>query len=339
MENGCARKTHRYHVWSRNMSDHATEIGGYFELERFDGPEYHEGALALNCARGCLAYLIEARGIRGIWTPWFLCESVDGVCRQMGVEIHHFEVGLDLNPDYGTIHLGEGDYLYLVDYYGQLSDEDILRARDFAHGRVIVDEVMAFFRKPLPGLDTIYSCRKFFGVADGGYLYTDARIARELPQDESHDKMEFVLARCERPANDYYPQSAANNKRFVGEGAKRMSAVTRNLLRAVDYEGIASRREENFCLLAERLDEVNQLQPRATPGAFMYPLLIEEGPRLRRELQARKVYVSMLWGRDPQPEGISGKLATHVLPMVCDQRYGAADMQYEADLLLSLIGA
>ena len=71
----------------------------------------------------------------------------------------------------------------------------------------------------------------------------------------------------------------------------------------------------------------------------MYPLLIEEGPKLRRELQARKVYVSMLWGRDPQPEGVSGRLATHVLPMVCDQRYGLADMDYEADLLLGLLKA
>ena len=321
------------------MSEHASEIGGYFELERFDGPEYHEGALALSCARGCLAYLIEARGIRSIWTPWYLCESVDGVCRDMDVQIHHFEVGLDFNPDYSTIDLREGDYLYLVDYYGQLSDEDILRARDIAHGRVIVDEVMAFFRKPLEGLDTIYSCRKFFGVADGGYLYTDARVDRELPSDESHAKMEFVLARCERPANDYYPQAAANNKRFIGEGAKLMSAVTRNLLRAVDYEGIAQRRRENFLRLAQHLDDVNELSPHATPGAFMYPLLIEEGPKLRRELQARKVYVSMLWGRDPQPEGVSGRLATHVLPMVCDQRYGLADMDYEADLLLGLLKA
>lgn len=321
------------------MSDHATEIGGYFELEHFDGPEYHEGALALNCARGCLAYLIEARGIQSIWTPWYLCESVDGVCRDMGVAIRHFEVGIDFNPDYSTIDFGENDYLYLVDYYGQLTDEEILRARDFADGRVIVDEVMAFFRKPQDGLDTIYSCRKFFGVADGGYLYTDARVDRELPRDESHDKMEFVLARCERPANDYYPQSAANNKRFVGEGAKRMSAVTQNLLRGIDYEHIATAREANFQLLADRLDVVNELKPHATPGAFMYPLLIEAGPKLRRELQARKVYVSMLWGRDPQPAGISGRLATHVLPMVCDQRYGAADMEYEAELLLGLMNA
>lgn len=313
------------------------EIGGYFELEHFYGNEYHEGALALSCARGCLAYLIEARDIKRIWTPWFLCESVDGVCRQMGVEVEHFEVKKDFTPDYDTIQIQEGDYLYLVDYYGELDEETIRHAEELSCGKLIVDEVMAFFRKPLEGLDTIYSCRKFLGVADGAYLYTNVRVSREIPTSESHDKMEFVLARCERPANDYYPQSAANNKRFVGEPAMWMSPVTRNILRAVDYNRIARRRQENFERLAAQLDGLNELKPRATYGAFMYPFLTKNGPELRKELQGRKIYVSMLWGRETQPEGTSRFLANNILPIICDQRYDAGDMDYEVEVLKELL--
>ena len=52
------------------------EIGGYFELENFRGPEYHDRALALNCGRNALAYLIEAKKIQQILIPYFLCSSV-----------------------------------------------------------------------------------------------------------------------------------------------------------------------------------------------------------------------------------------------------------------------
>lgn len=47
------------------------EIGGYLELECFHGREYHENAIGLNCGRNALAYLIEAYGIKRIFSPSF----------------------------------------------------------------------------------------------------------------------------------------------------------------------------------------------------------------------------------------------------------------------------
>lgn len=319
------------------MSDTCKELGGYFELEHFNGHEYHEGAIALNCARSCAAYVIEARKIKTLWTPWYLCISVDRLCGQLGVEVKHFSIKADFTPDYDTFEIADGEHLYLVDYYGQLTDEQIREAACRAGGRVIVDEVMAFFRKPVDGLDTLNSCRKFFGVADGAYLYTDARIDRELPLDESRDRMDFVLGRCERPANDFYARSAENNVFFANEPIKRMSPITQNILRGVDYEEVAAQRLANFNALAAELDGINELSPRPTSGAFMYPLLIENGADIRKRLQQQKVYVSMLWGRDPMPAGIDGRYAGEILPMICDQRYTTDDMLYEADTLKRIL--
>lgn len=315
------------------MSEVEREIGGYFELERFSGREYHEGAVALNCARSCLAYLIEARGIARLWVPWYLCGSVESVARRYGVDVEHFETSADFGPDYDTLELGPEDYLYLVDYYGQLTEGQILEAAKRSRGRVIVDEVMAFFRMPLEGLDTIYSCRKFFGVADGGYLYTSASLGRPLEQDASHERMGFVLGRFEGPSNDFYPQSVVNNRFFASEPIKLMSPLTHNLLRAVDYEAVALRRRENFEFLARRLDPVNELKPRPSLGAFMYPLLVEGGAELRRELQAHKLYVSLLWDSAAERDGLSGRFARDILPLPVDQRYSLDDMEYECDLL------
>lgn len=315
------------------MAEEQREIGGYFELERFEGHEYHEGALALNCARSCLAYLIEARGIKRLWTPWYLCGSVDAAALSCGAEVMHFEVGVDFRPRYEGIRMSPGDYLYLVDYYGQLSDAALQEALDACDGRLVVDEVMAFFRKPMDGVDTIYSCRKFFGVSDGAYLYTTARIERDLETDESHDRMGFVLGRCERPSNDFYPASAANNKLFATEPIKWMSPITHNILRAIDYELVAARRRGNFERLAGQLGHINELSPVATDGAFMYPLLIEDGARIRKELQAQKLYVSMLWDHAAEHDGTSARFARDILPMPIDQRYSLDDMDYECRLL------
>ena len=39
------------------------EIGGYIELEHYQGNEYHKG-IALNSGRNCLRYLIKAKKIQ-----------------------------------------------------------------------------------------------------------------------------------------------------------------------------------------------------------------------------------------------------------------------------------
>ncbi len=40
------------------------EIGGYIELDTYRLPMLHEGAIALNCGRNALAYLLRARRIK-----------------------------------------------------------------------------------------------------------------------------------------------------------------------------------------------------------------------------------------------------------------------------------
>lgn len=314
------------------------EIGGYLELEHFTGSEYHPGALALNCARACLAYLIEARNIKELWVPEFICASVDDTASASGTRLRKYPILPNFEPDLGGIDLGDAGYLYLVDYYGQLSKKRMCALQEWAHGRIITDEVMAFFRRPLGGVDTIYSCRKFFGVPDGAYLFTNAHIDRRLQTDASHKRMGFVLGRFEGPANDFYPQAAANNALFTHEPIKLMSPLTHNLLRAVNYEQVARKREENCAYLARRLAPLNELDPVTRRGTFMYPLLIKDGQRLRKELQARGVYVSTLWPHAVGCAGVAGRYARDILPLPVDQRYGRDDMAYVCDLVEGLVG-
>ena len=58
------------------------EYGGYIELATFHGKLFHEKAIALNCGRGALEYLCEAKAIRKLYLPYFLCDSVPNLCKK-----------------------------------------------------------------------------------------------------------------------------------------------------------------------------------------------------------------------------------------------------------------
>ena len=63
------------------------EIGGYIELDTYTGSMLHEDAVKLNCGRNALAYLLEAKKIKKLWMPKFMCDSCDLVLESHGVEV------------------------------------------------------------------------------------------------------------------------------------------------------------------------------------------------------------------------------------------------------------
>ena len=302
------------------------EIGGYLELERFTGPMLHEKALALSSGRACLSYLIEQRKIRKIALPDFNCDIVEAVCRAHEVEIRFYPVGADLRPK--TLQTEEDEWFYLVNFYGQLSPDELQGIA--AHvPRLIVDNAQAYFDLPLKGVDTLYTCRKFLGVPDGGFLYTEAP-EKTLPADESRERMGFVLGRFERPAGEYFAAAAQNNDDLSME-PKSMSELTKNLLHAVDYDRVKTKRTENYRLLHEGLGSVNCLNLRVTEGAYAYPLMLPEGQKIRKKLIKQKIFVPMLWPNVPEQQPADSeacRLAEQILPLPCDQRYGAEEMAF-----------
>lgn len=82
-------------------------------------------------------------------------------------------------------------WLYVVNYYGQLKNEKIEKISNSAK-KLIVDNVQAFFQPPVAHVQTIYNCRKYFGVADGAYLYSDKELKRDIHKDNSFNRYEFL---------------------------------------------------------------------------------------------------------------------------------------------------
>ena len=312
------------------------EIGGYFELERFSGREYHEDLLGVNNGRNALLYLLKARKIKRLYIPRFLCDSVSNLCTAYGFEFRYYAIGKDFLPVFSE-KLNPGEYLYVVNFYGQISNETVLQLKQ-TYGNIIFDNIHAFYQRSVPGVDTIYSCRKFFGVPDGGYLATDAVLEETLERDTSAQRMKHILGRFEGCASDYYGDFKANDGSFAKLPLRKMSELTKNLLRAIDYEAARKKRNENYARLADGLGGRNQLKLRTPDGPYAYPFYCERGMELKRKLAAEKIYVATLWPNVLEFEGTLEKdYAENILPLPCDQRYTAEDMTRVIDAIERLV--
>ena len=314
------------------------EIGGYFGLEQLVSDPYYPELIAVNNARSALAYILRARKVRKIFLPYFLCGSVAHLCADEGCPAEYYRIDADFLPVFDR-KLDEGEFLYIVNYYGQITPERTatLKAR---YGSIILDNVQAFFQRPVCGVDTVYSCRKYFGVPDGGYVSTTAILPAPLPQDVSMGRMKHILGRFEgRSASDYYADFKANDRSFAGLGLRAMSALTKNLLGAIDYESVRRQRNENYAVLKELLGSRNPLELTVPDGPFAYPFYCKNGMEIKKRLAEKKIFVPTLWPDVLEQEGTLEKdYAANILPLPCDQRYDGADMQYICEMLLQLIG-
>ena len=311
------------------------EIGGYIELDKYTLPMLHDGAIALNCGRCALAYLIRAKKIKKLLMPRFNCASVIQLCLREHVVVRYYDITETFLPE--QVDLEKDEWLYLINYYGQLSNEQIVGYSNI-YKRVIVDNAQAYFQMPVNGVDTLYTCRKFFGVPDGAFLYTDTKLNVPLPRDESFERMHFLLGRFERTASEFYQESVQNNRFFADEDIKTMSRLTNNLLHALDYSDICKRRTDNFICLHQLLGNRNGLELKIPEGAFMYPLYLDDGVAIRRELQKMKIYIPVLWPNVlEEEESLERRFAENILPLPCDQRYGSEEMLYMAKTIEEII--
>lgn len=302
------------------------EIGGYFGLERFTGKEYYDSLISLNTGRNALAYLLKSRTIKKIYIPYFLCDSVSSVCQREDVLYEYYHINADFSPKFEKT-LKDDEWIYVVNYYGQISNPQLGEMK-IKWKNVIFDNVQAFFQKPLPDVDTIYSCRKFFGVPDGAYLSTNALLKECLDTDFSKERMKHVLGRLEGKASDYYTDFKSNDHSFKQLELRSMSELTHNLLRAINYESVRQKRNENYQLLDSALNRINGISFKRPDGPYCYPFYCTNGMDIKKILAKKNIYIATLWPNVlEQHDTLEKNYAENILPIPCDQRYTTEDMQ------------
>ena len=313
---------------------HKTEIGGYFSLELSNGNEYHKDAIALNNARAALQYILRAKKYRKIYIPHYICGCVLQPIHAEGVDFEYYSINESFEPIFDK-ELAEGECFLYVNYFGlcQSVVEQVVRKYD----NVIIDSTQAFYASPEDGVDTIYSARKFFGVPDGGYLYTDTLLDETLETDISYQRMEHLLKRIDLSANEGYSSFQENECSLDNSGIKKMSNLTHALLSGINYDAVSEIRRENYQYLDSLIGDSNliELPELGKQVPMVYPYLTDD-ENLRGELIQNRVYVANYWNdvlSHVFEESVETKFVKCLLPLPIDQRYGEKEIEFIGDLV------
>lgn len=314
-----------------NDKDHSKEIGGYFELEVGNkGSSFHPRALALNSARNCFQYIITSKMPDKVYLPVYVCNSLLSSLQRcdIGYEFYHINERFEIEND---ITLGKNDLLLYVNYFGIKSRYCKELAESYGT-KLIIDNSQAFFEEPLARIDTFYSPRKFFGVSDGGYLYTQNNLSQEIPTDNSYERISHLIGRIENSANEHYREFRESENGLYDLPIKKMSKFTSRILQGIDYEKAKLKRERNFLFLHGFLKDSNEIDIdiHSLNGPMVYPYLVNTDG-LRNKLINNRIYVAKYW---PEIESRSSvnqvekKFIDKLIPLPIDQRYDLNDMYH-----------
>lgn len=303
-------------------------IGGYFSLELPLHEEYHKDAIRLNTGRNCLEYILRARGYKKVYIPYYTCDVVLEPFKKLGVpyEYYHIDIHFEIRDRFT---LKEGEALLYTNYYG-LKQRYVEQLATKVGNRLIVDNTQAFYAKPVAGIDSFYTCRKFFGVPDGAYLYINKLLDLELEQDQSYERMLSLTKRIDLSPEAGYQDFRDVSKALVGQPIKLMSKLTQRMMQGINYERVAQQRRVNYLFLQNALGKENNvdltLEEDAVP--MVYPYLVPV-KGLREKLIENKVFVARYWPNVlgwTKPEDIDYLLAYQMQPLPIDQRYGEEEM-------------
>lgn len=317
------------------------EYGGYLPLELNNTGEYYnytdENLLKTNSGLTAIYCALKMLNPRRVFVPYFICHSVDDLLNSMNYTIIYYNINQNFEPV--GIDCNDDDCIILVNYFG--INSVMISANCLKYKKVIIDNTQAFFAKPILNkyIYNVYSCRKFIGVSDGGYLIGEKIYPIDLEQDKSSKRAVFLLDQYESGINGAYEQSKLSYETIKNE-RKRMSALTEKILNAVNYEKIKEARIKNYMKLDSILKDFNiidvTLYPEEIP--YSYPFMIKKD--IRNKLITAGIYIPWIWREKLQmvfPFEIERNFINYIFHLPIDQRYNEADMTYIAGIVLNLM--
>lgn len=303
-------------------------IGGYFGLELNRQSEYHTDAIRLNTGRNALEYLLIVRKYKKIYLPYYTCDVLLEPIKKLGLSYEFYSIDENFEAIFNFSKIGIDECFLYTNYFG-IKDNFISKLR-IKCANLIVDNAQAFYSKPLSNVDTFYSCRKFFGVADGSYLYTNKTIEAELEVDISYNRFEHLLRRVDVSAEDGYPYFVDNDKSLSNLPILKMSNLTQRILESIDYKQIATIWRENYQYLNRALRNLNQIQfeLNSQQVPMVYPFYSSD-LSLRKRLIESRVYTAQYWPNVLEwvaEDSIEWQFTTNIIHLPIDRRYSKADL-------------
>lgn len=317
-------------------------IGGYFELADKDcecGRMPVDG-IALNTCRNALEFIIlQLADAKRIFIPYYTCEAVIEPLKRLLVkyEFYHINEQLEIAEE---LVLEDGDYIIANNYFG-VKDAYIAELAKKYRGKLIIDNAQALFAPVLPNIKAAYSTRKYVGVADGGFaIGVSAIYSTDYEEDNSLEHDSHLYVRKEKGAEAGFKDYQVNECRLDNQPIRRMSPLTQAILSQINYDSIIEKRRQNYLYLTNVLGEKNLLQLPSIDSftcPMVYPFMTDD-ESLRARLIQNKIFVARYWPNVLEwcsEYELEYKLATQVIPLPIDQRYGVEDMDRIIEIILS----
>ena len=303
------------------------------------------------------AIIQELESCHSVAMPAWCCDSMVKPFADAGIAVRFYPVyptSTGLRQELRT----DCDALFLMDYFGYTGPRPDLSAY---RGVVIRDVTHSLFSASCADADYYFgSLRKWVGVWTGGYAWT--KDGHALPTGHDSDLgytalREQAMQQKRRYINGY-PDAQGNTA--AGKGYLKLFAAAEDCL---DRAGVAPAAERDV-LLARRLD-VGQIRTRRRTNAavlraafpdwlifpemretdcpMFVPVLVPDGRRndLRQFLIKNEIYCPVHWpvSEHHRLDERERFLYDNALSLVCDQRYGAGDMERMVRTIKLLMGA
>ena len=290
--------------------------------------QYHASARLINTARNAFEYILLARGYKRVYIPYYTCDVLLQPIKRVGVDYKFYYLDSLLEPRCCP-ELREGEAFLYTNYFG-LKQGCVERLAVLYGNKLIVDNAQAFYSKPVKGIDTFYSARKFFGVPDGAFLFTEKDLGDEMERDKSYVRCSHLLRRVDEGAESAYPDFKESETRLNNQPVRRMSYLTEAMLAGIDYGKTLERRIANYKFLDASLRSTNDIHLSLEDGdvPMVYPFYSNDST-LRSRLIEQKIFVATYWPNVLEwcnENDLEYNLAKNLIPLPCDQRYGVEDM-------------
>lgn len=314
-------------------------IGGYFGLELREGVEYHKDAIRLNSGRNAFEYILLTNKYKKVYLPYYSCDALLEPVIKLGLEYSFYHVDQFFKPMFDFQRVEKDACFLYINYYG-IKTHFITYLAEYCQN-LIIDNSQAFFALPERDIPTFYSCRKFFGVPDGAYLYTDILIKQPLSVTTSYNNCFHLLQKLDNDTEIGFMHYKENEKAFSNSSIKGMSALTQKMLKSINYKCVAEKRKVNFNHLHTKLKQTNILEltyvDQCVPLSYPYCC---DNSGVWEYMIKKKIYTPRYWAEvlnRVDIQDIEYDLVNNIFHIPVDQRYGVLDMDYIVDELLNFL--
>ncbi len=300
--------------------------------------------------------------------PAYMCDSVFLPFLRRGWELVFYSVerGLDTAGEEIFRLALENDpgLIFIHPYYGTDTCRGFRRQLSMLKrsGVMVMEDVTQSYYLEGVGKDADFvvgSLRKWYAVPDGGFVASDLPLAADILLDGEDyakkrlgplvQKWEYLRAEglTEEEKQDRKTVFLTENRNLETgldhyESVRAMSRLSARILSETDEEEARRQRTENYRYLYEKIMSMKRLWPilmKEEGEAPLYlPVYAKERDELQRFLEERGVYAPVLWSVGEQNRnellGDETYIYEHMLALPIDQRYGAAQMERIAQILV-----